>query len=157
MSLLHRFQLKAITSGVLLFASHLSLADDLKVFQLEQDVRDLRVEMQQQARRIETLEAQLSQSRSGTLTMPKGSVGRAKPPADISAPWLTISNWDRIRAGTPELDVIGALGPPTAVRKAEGSKQTLLYSLEIAAGGFLSGQVVLEDHKVVDVQKPTLK
>jgi len=40
-------------------------ADDLRVVQLQQDVRDLQREVLQQTRRIETLEQQLAQTRTG--------------------------------------------------------------------------------------------
>jgi len=124
--------------------------------QLQQDVRDLQREVLQQTRRIETLEQQLAQTRTGAgsrLLVPAGPKS-----LDASPLWLTIANWDRLRTGATELDVIAALGPPTAVRRSEdGTRQTLLYSLEIAAGGFLSGQVVLSDHRVLEVQKPALK
>jgi len=133
------------------------VADDLRVVQLQQDVRDLQHAVQLQARRIETLEQELARSRSAAPSFSQSSSSVRTEGATVPL-WLTISNWDRVHIGSVELDVIGALGPPSAIRKSDdGARQTLLYSLEIAAGGFLTGQVILNDHRVVQVQKPALK
>jgi len=147
-----------VTAALLGIAVIPARAEDLKVSQLEQDVRDLQRTVQQQSRRIETIERELAQARPG-VPVPNAMIGHARVLNPESSPaWLNIANWDRVHTGTMELDVIAALGPPNAVRKSEdGLRQTLLYSAEITAGGFLSGQVVLADHRVVDVQKPTLK
>jgi hypothetical protein len=144
---------------VLLFAfGRCVFADDLKVVQLEQDVRDLKQEVQRQSRRIDALEQELIQVRASASGAAKSNLGNAagRNP-DASRAWLTIANWDRVHTGTTELDVIAALGPPTAVRKSGGIQQTLLYSLDISAGGFLVGQVVLSDHRVIEVRKPALQ
>jgi len=134
-------------------------AQDLKVIQMEQDVRDLQRIVQQQSQRIDNLERELAQARGRPYAGARVTGnGRPLTSTDASTEWLTIANWDRVRNGASELDVIAALGPPTAVRKSEdGKRQTLLYSLEITAGGFLSGNVVLDDHHVVEVQKPALR
>ncbi|HYM34243.1 MAG TPA: hypothetical protein VET48_02545 [Steroidobacteraceae bacterium] len=145
--------------GIALLAQSAS-AQDLKVIQLQQDVRDLQQEVQQQSRRIDALERELAQARASSASVgsAKPAGGAKTPTADASRAWLTIANWDRVHTGTTELDVIAALGPPTAIRKsADGARQTLLYSLEIAAGGFLVGQVVLSDHRVIEVLKPMLQ
>jgi hypothetical protein len=134
-------------------------SEDLKVIQMEQDVRDLQRTVQQQSQRIDNLERELAQARGKPyLAGRMNGNGRPLTSSDASTQWLTMANWDRVRNGASELDVIAVLGPPTAVRKSDdGTRQTLLYSLEITAGGFLSGQVVLDDHHVVEVQKPALK
>jgi hypothetical protein len=156
MHLIHPVSI-AIVFAIASFARPV-LADDLKVVQLEQDVRDLKQQVQQQSRRIDALEQELRQARANTSGAAKSNIGNeASRSADPSRTWLNIANWDRVRTGTTELDVIAALGPPTAVRKPGGAQQTLLYSLEIAAGGFLVGEVVLSDHRVIEVRKPVLQ
>ena len=55
-----------------------------------------------------------------------------------------------------ELEVIGALGPPTSMRE-EGGTRVLLYAMEIGASGFLGGSVKLRERAVVEVAQPTLQ
>lgn len=129
-----------------------TLADDIRLQQLESEVTRLRREVEEQARRIDQLErsareATLSQSTPG---QPRRS--------DDSPAWLVTTNWDRIRPGMKELDVIALLGRPTSVRiDAAGKVHTFLYALELGPKAFLSGNVRLDDSGVVDVAKPTLR
>ena len=46
-----------------------------------------------------------------------------------------------------EFEVITALGPPSSVRDADGSR-VLLYALEIGGGAFLGGSVTLRERAV---------
>ena len=130
-------------------------ADALKIAVLEQDVRELKLQLQAQHRRIDSLEAQLSASR------PALAPPAERPPAktsDDQRPWLQIDNWDRVQLGASELELIQLLGPPTTLRKdATGDRQTLMYALEIGTGNFLTGSVIVENRRVVQVNKPTLQ
>jgi hypothetical protein len=147
-------------TAILLFHPGTAKADDIRVAQLEQDVRELRRDMQQQTRRIDSLESASLLSRPGRARV------EVVTPADQSAPksaaartlWLQGANWEKVQAGMGELDVIGLLGPPTTMRKSDkGDTATLYYALEIDSGSFLAGQVLIADHRVVEVHKPTLK
>lgn len=129
-------------------------ADDLKIAQMEQDIRELKRQVDQQVRRIENVESELARSRA-SLAPPPGRSGAA---ADVSRSWLNIANWDKLKPGMAELDVIALLGPPTTLRKApEGNTQVLLYALEIGVGSFLAGSVTLIDKRVSVVSKPALQ
>jgi hypothetical protein len=137
-----------------------AIADDLKVSQLEQDVRELQRIVQQQARRIEALESAMRQARVGRMPLPDPSVPAAVASAvsDVPVAWLQSANWDKLRPGMSEVEVIRVLGSPSTARKsATGNTQTLFYAREFEAGGFLSGQVILTDQRVVEIQRPTLK
>ena len=134
-------------------ASSASAQSDFKVIKLEQDVRNLERQVQDLSRQVGDLQRQLAQSGD---RRPARSDHSTRQPTNTSAPWLDVANWDRIREGMTELEVISLLGPPTSMR-AEGNSRTLLYAMEIGSSGFLSGSVQLEDRKVDDVEKPVLR
>ena len=139
--------------SMLVVCAHSALAqDDYKVIKLEQDMRNLERQVQELSRQLGDTQRQLAQ------------LGGRPPRTDRSAPtaastsnaWLDVSNWDRLRAGMNEMQVIELLGPPTTMR-AEGNARTLFYAMEIGTSGFLSGSVRLENRKVEDVQRPVLR
>jgi hypothetical protein len=127
-------------------------ADDLKVSQLEQDVRDLQRQVQEQQRQIDALRAQL---------LRPTATAQPKPPAVAAVEsnanaWVDSSRWQRIRAGMSELDVVNVLGKPTSMRVQDGAR-VLLYAMEIGSSGFLGGSVTFRDGVVTQVQNPVLK
>lgn len=138
--------------AILLFAPFCALAaDDLKVSQLEQDVRNLQRQLQAQGQQLEQLRRQLA----GVPDQPR------PPPAAAAAvtgkgDWVDAAKWQRVRAGMTELEVIGLLGAPTSMRNGDGERR-LLYAMEIGATAFLSGSVTLRERAVTSVQIPVLK
>lgn len=141
-------------------------ADALKISQLEQDLRDLRRTVEQQQRRLDVLE----RGDAPGLVRPPGSApgpavpggpataGSATAGAGRDAPWLQAGQWERVRSGLGEMDVIALLGPPTSMRAAaDGRTRTLYYALEIGSAGYLAGHVVLEERRVVAVERPRLR
>jgi len=129
-------------------------AQDLKISQLEQDVRELQQLVQRQSRRIDVLESELNLSRGGATAPPSAAI----IVQNTTQPWLKLSNWDRVRIGMSEMEVIQVLGPPTTIRSpGDGRQRTLFYAMELGAGSFLSGQIQIESAKVAAVQKPALK
>jgi hypothetical protein len=130
-------------------------AETLKIQQLEQDVRDLRRTVDLQQRRLDELERI-----AGRTSRPPGAPAARSVPVASSrdAAWLQAANWERVRPGLGELDVVSLLGPPTSMRAAaDGRTRTLYYALEIGSSGFLGGHVVVEDRRVVSVELPRLK
>ena len=128
-------------------------ADDYKVIKLEQDVRKLEQQVRDLSRQIAELRRDATWSAIAT-----------PPPADreqaaTSGPpqWLNASNWQRLRVGMTELQVIDTLGPPTSMRSDAENARTLFYALEIGTGNFLSGSVQLRDRQVVEISTPVLK
>jgi len=126
--------------------------DDFKVIKLEQDVRNLERQVQDLSRQVSDLQRRLTQA--GDTSAARAD--RPLPPASTSTSWLVAANWDRVRAGMSELEVIGMLGPPTSMRAAANSR-TLFYAMEIGASGFLGGSVRLEERKVAEVVRPVLR
>jgi hypothetical protein len=139
---------------LLIAAAHGAAAqDDYKVIKLEQDMRNLERQVQELSRQLGDAQRQIAQLGGRPVTR----TDRSAPAAvDSSTPWLDVENWDRLRQGMTELQVIELLGPPTSMR-AEGDARTLFYAMEIGSNGFLSGTVRLEGRKVANVQKPTLR
>jgi len=135
-------------SALLLLAPFVATADDLRISQMEQDIRDLK-------RNVQTLTRQIEELRR----MP-ASPGVRRDPLAASTPtstaWIDLAKWNRLRPGMNEMEVISALGPPTTMRDADGAK-VLRYALEIGSGGFLTGSVTLRDRVVVDIRKPELQ
>jgi hypothetical protein len=124
-------------------------ANDLKVAQLEQDVRDLK-------RQVLALSRQLDEIRNRPGS-PPARVGRTpdSPPPSHDA-WVDAAKWQRLRVGMSELEVLAVLGPPTSMRDENGAR-LLLYAMEIGSSGYLSGGVSLRDRVVAGIQKPELK
>jgi len=135
-------------------------ADDYKVIKLEQDMRNLERQVNELKRQVDVLERR----ESGEL-LPSVRPGNPSPNASQmngtatdEAPWYSSANWDRVKVGMNELDVIRLLGKPNSMRSEDADSRTLLYALEIGSGaGFLSGSVELKNHQVAAVNKPLLK
>jgi outer membrane murein-binding lipoprotein Lpp len=126
-------------------------ADDLKVSQLELDVRNLQREVNALSRELEQLRSQIARpADSAPLGVP---VTPRAPGNDL---WLQKSRWQQVRTGMTELEVIGLLGPPASMRM-ENQGRVLMYAMEIGSSGFLSGSVTLREGAVVDVKLPVLK
>lgn len=110
---------------VLLLAActQLAGADNYKLMKIEQDVRNLERQMQELSRQM----ADLQQGNSRARDLPT-TAGRAAPLQPGSPPWLDIDNWNRLRVGMSEMEVIAALGPPTSMR-GDPDSRTLLYAM----------------------------
>ena len=140
---------------ILVAALHLltasAAADDFKIMKLEQDVRNLERQVQTLTREIAELRTRLAR-RGDQRALARSSGERA--PASLD--WLSAANWEQVRPGMSELEVISVLGPPTSMRATDDGR-VLLYALEIGSTGFLSGNVTLKEQQVTTVEKPTLK
>lgn len=137
---------------LMLVCMQVEAADDFKIIKLEQDVRNLERQVQDLSRQLAELQQRGSRSDDQRVPEPRPA---AQP---SSSQWLDAVNWNRVRVGMSELEVISTLGPPTALRGADDeSSRTLMYAMEIGSSGFLSGSVQLKDRRVTEVQKPVLK
>jgi hypothetical protein len=137
----------------------------LQVNRLEQEVRDLRRELDLQRRRLEELERLSTRGPAG----PGTGAARPRTPAGTptastgtatagQAQWLAAAKWEQVRPGLAELEVVALLGPPSSMRVADdGRRRTLFYALEIGSSGYLAGNVGLEEGRVVTVEHPRLR
>ena len=125
--------------------------DNFRIMKLEQDVRNLERQVGDLSRQVEDLKQQLTRP---DMQAPKGP----KPGAASAAPaaWINAGNWDRVRSGMSELEVISILGLPTSMRTNDRNR-VLLYATEIGPSDFLSGSVTLRDGEVTEVTQPVLK
>ncbi|MEO8307445.1 MAG: hypothetical protein ABI616_05335 [Pseudomonadota bacterium] len=131
-------------------------ADDFKVAQLEQDVRELQRQVQAQSQEIAQLRMQLSRPAAApgaaAPALPRAPPGVAPP----GAIWVDASKWQQVKPGMSELEVVSLLGPPVSMREKDGER-VLMYAMEIGVSGFLSGSVTLHDRVVLRLQKPELR
>lgn len=127
--------------------------DDLRVRQLEQDIMRLQRELDAQNRRLDTLE------RTQRTASPSPPIVAAAPRAADSSPaWLIGTNWDRVRPGMKEIDVIALLGRPTSVRPGDdGKSRAFFYAMELGPNAILSGSIQLGDTGVTEVNRPVLR
>jgi hypothetical protein len=147
-----------IASGCIVAAAR-AHADDAATVLLQQDVLELKRVNQQLERRIESLERQTAGQGGQTApaTTPRSGPSGVAPGDATALRWMNIAEWDRIKPGMAELEVIRILGVPNSLRDAGPGRQVVFYALEIGTGRFLSGSVTLAEHRVAEVQKPTLK
>jgi hypothetical protein len=146
-----RFAMLALAL-VLGSAAHAQAEDPFRVIKLEQDMRNLERQVQTLQRQLDEIRGQLGRS-ADRGARPSAAQG---PVAPGSQAWLNATNWDRVRNGMSELEVISLLGPPTSMRQEDQSR-VLLYAMEIGSSGFLSGSVALQDRAVTEVSRPVLK
>ena len=144
--------MRALLLGLVLVAPPaVDAADDFKVSQLEQDVRELQRQLQAQARQIAALQSQLTRP-GEPLRLPAPATPEPVP----GTSWIDAAKWQRVTAGMKEFDVVSLLGPPTTLRSDAGTR-VLLYATEVGSTGFLGGSVTLRDGVVVEVKKPVLQ
>lgn len=126
-------------------------ADDLKVSQLEQDVRDLQ-------RQVQALSRQIEMQRLQQPGPPGDTARRQSSPASagVTPAWVDAAKWAKLQPGMSELEVVTLLGAPTSMR-GEAGQRTLMYALEIGSSGFLSGSITVRDGQVVSIRKPSLQ
>ncbi len=142
----------SFTVAAVLFPPLSQAQEELRVRQLENEVMRLQRELDAQSSRIDSLERSL---RIAGSSAPVAAMPR---PADSSPAWLVTANWDRLRPGMKDLDVIAVLGRPTSVRTdPDGKSHTLLYALELGPNAVLAGNVRIGDAGVAEINRPTLK
>jgi hypothetical protein len=144
-------------TAIVFVACSAAVADDLKISQLEQAVRELKQQLLQYSRRIERLEAESTRSNANRRPIEAPPSRAPEEAPSESRVWLDIRKWDRVRVGMGESDVLSLLGPPTTMRKSNGTREMLFYALELGASSFLSGSVTLDNKQVVEFAKPVLK
>jgi hypothetical protein len=142
-----------MTLRMLFLASVLAMpftatANDLRLMQLEHEVRRLERQVQALTRRVEEAE--------------RPRFDAARPPVESKSPtapgdaWLDAAKWRNVKTGMSELEVIALLGAPTSMREEAGAR-VLLYALEVGASGFLGGSVRVRESAVIAVETPRLR
>lgn len=135
-----------------------SADDAARISRLESEIQLLRTQIDEQNRRIQRLEAELSRRGSAPVLAPqprpRANESRTDPPAATARlPWHSPAAWDRVAKGMNAEEVTAILGEPAAVESLE-SFQTLFYRGTVPGGSAVSGHVNLRDGRVVAVSKP---
>ena len=128
--------------------------DALRIQELRQEINELQRLVRDQGRRIDSLERQLNRSKLAVSPGPPRSPSAA--PSAGAEKWLVPANWERLRTGMNEQQVLDLIGYPTTARGGDTGK-TLFYTVQVGASGFLSGRVVIVDKEVREIQKPILR
>lgn len=149
---------KRLMLAVLLLGAPIAAiaADDLKIQQLEQDVRDLQRQVQAQSQQIEELRRLLNRPPDQPRPAPVANPGVPQLASGKGGAWVDASKWQQVKPGMSELEVLGLLGPPVSMRDEDGER-VMLYAMEIGSSGFLSGSVTLRDRVVLRLQRPELR
>ena len=130
--------------------------DELRVRQLENEVSRLQRELDAQSRRIDDLERNVRGASTSSLAPAAPDVVRRS--TESSPAWLVTTNWERIKPGMKDVDVIALLGRPTTVRaEPDGKTHALMYALELGPNAVLAGHVRLDESGVSEVAKPALR
>jgi hypothetical protein len=140
--------------ALLLLPLGASAADDARFSYLEQEIRNLQRQVQVLTRQLDEI-----RNRPERPEVQRSRAALPKPravPADDLPRWVDASIWRNLRPGMNELEVIGALGPPTSMRD-ESEARVLFYAMEIGASGFLGGSVKLRERAVVEIVQPALQ
>lgn len=129
--------------------------DAARISQLESDLRQLRIQLDDQLRRIQRLENELqAQSQRPRLgPMPGIRVDRPASLATGTFPWHSPQAWERVLPGMSVPEVTAILGEPTSVESSETLK-TLFYRGMATGSVPINGHVNVRDDKVVAVNKP---
>jgi outer membrane protein assembly factor BamE (lipoprotein component of BamABCDE complex) len=121
--------------------------DSARIRQLEDDVNILKQSIVKQGNRIDTLELQLS-----TTISPSNYNPNLPTESDTSGGWHNLTNWQHITHGMSERQVISILGQPTSFIDLL-TMRTIYYRGKIN-GSFVSGNIALDDDRVVTVSIP---
>lgn len=130
-------------------ASRAQPIDEFRLSDIEQNLRTLQSQVREQARQIAELQRQSGQRITPSNVPPRTDTSNER--------WLSLANWNRVKPGMTELQVIEVLGTPSAQRVANDNTRQMIYTLEIGSSGYLSGRVLCKDGKVSGIEIPSLK
>jgi hypothetical protein len=141
--------------GAGLFPATAPADDAARISLLESEIRQLRIRIDEQNRRILRLEEEL-RGRGGSSpvrTTPRREDRGVGAVATGKQPWHAPEAWSRVKDGMTQAEVTEILGEPTAVEGVDAYK-TLFYRGSAAGSAVLSGIVNFKDDRVVAVRAP---
>lgn len=119
---------------------------DPEIAKLVKEIDDLKQLTADQDKRIADLEKTVKMLQALLVPVPKPI------PAPTPA-WTSASNWNLIKAGMSEAQVVDLLGPATRVQSVTDSR-TLFYEPDPRSSSTLSGSVTLKDDRVIAMSPP---
>jgi len=124
----------------------LAQARDPRVDALMTEMAQLKSTIADQEQRIGSLEKTVKALQSVAAPVPQ------RIPAP-TPPWQVASNWNLIKKGMSEAQVVEILGPPT-MTEAVTDMRTLFYNPDPRSTATLSGSVTLTDDRVTATVPP---
>ena len=137
-------------------------ADDAaRISRLETEIQQLRTRIDEQARRIQQLEDDLSRRTSASDPQPRsrpriGEMRTDTPQSAARQPWHAAVAWDRVATGMTEDEVTQILGEPVSAESI-GALKTFFYRGTAPGGSPVSGHVNFKEGRVVAVRKPAFQ
>ena len=145
------FQKCAISMAGLLFlalpVTTLAQARDTRIDELKKETAQLKALIAEQDRRIGELEKALAALQAIVSPVPK-------PIPSPTPAWQSSANWNLLKQGMSEAQVVELLGPPTSV-SASIDVRTLLYEPDSRSSSTLRGSVTLQDDRLTSAVPPT--
>lgn len=129
------------------------LGQDATIENLRKEIRLLKKEITEQNKRIERLEQELINLKNFLKLKAESKEIQSPVVYSTGSGWKEPSNWDRIRDGMSEKQVVSILGKPTSIEDS-GVFRTLFYQGEVSGSGYISGNVKLTDDRVYFINKP---
>ena len=131
---------------------------DARVDALASEMSTMRRAMAKQEDRLSVLEQAIKELREELRSGTQGADLRSPRPATSAqsrVPWQIPANWDRVKYGMSESQVVAILGQPTS-RESAPAGHTFYYRGEVPGSGFVSGNVLIDTvaDRVVGVNKP---
>ena len=119
---------------------------DPRVDELKKETAQLKSVLADQERRIAELEKIVKALQAGANPAPT-------PIPSPTPPWHQASNWNQIKKGMSEAQVVEILGPPTRVDSSIDVR-TLVYQPDSHSTTTLNGSVTLTDDRVTATKPP---
>ena len=121
-------------------------------------VANLVLAIDAQSERLAQVEAQVAHL-VAALDSARQNSDVARPQENRASPvtplrgWRNSSAWGRVKDGMSERQVTSILGQPTSVERVS-PWATLFYRGEVSGSGFVSGNLLLRNDRVVVVEEP---
>ena len=134
--------------GLLLMTSGIAMAQarDPRVDELTKETAQLKQRITDQDARIAELEKAVKILQSAAAPLPA-------PIPSPTPPWHQPANWNLIKTGMSEAQVVALLGTPTSVDSSI-DRRTLVYAPDASSTSTLKGSVTLVDDRLTSMTPP---
>ncbi|MGA3187679.1 MAG: hypothetical protein ABSF22_11285 [Bryobacteraceae bacterium] len=135
-------------AGLLISLCAMAMAQtpDPRIDQLTKENAQLKRKIADQEERIAELEKAVKTLQAAAAPLPAPIPGNTPP-------WHQAANWNQIKSGMSESQVVGILGPATSVDTSI-DKRILLYTPDPHSTSTLNGSVTLVDDRVAAMTPP---
>jgi len=147
-----KFKSKFIIVSIfaLFFIPNIIFSQSATVEKLQKEIISLKQAINELNTRIEKLEKIFNNIE---ISESKTSQSYSSVSHKNQLPWHNKKNWEKIRDGMSESQVISILGEPTS-KKDVGSYKTIFYQGEVSGSGFVSGNIKFDEDRVWGINIP---